>query len=563
MVIKRHKRGDRVYLSEYKSYREDGKVKTKFIKYIGVEGEPVRKNLAKGKTLERIKLSESHRAGDVKLLWELAKDLDFIPIIDRICCGESDIEGPSPGKYLTAWAINRCIMPESATQLENWIPSTVIPQLSDINPADFTKDTFLEALDFVCVDNTPSGELVDYTSEIDEALFDVWRKKYPLKLDEKEMLAYDLTTVLFFGVSCPITELGYNPDKIKRQQVNLALLVSKREKYPMTHFVYEGSRNGSATVKNMLFRLNRSSIEPGTIIWDRGMVSKEHVRAVVDSGWDLIAGIPKKGKEALEILEKTNVSAGPETMIMSGKISKLYAVKTTGSIFGGQHSLVVYFNQARAIQERDQRNVALWVIAKDLDKLAEKGKGWTEKKLHSEIKKIIGSYDDYIGVRVKRKGSGPRIAWKYKKRELARIERFDGKWLLLSTRKDLSAEEVVRTYLEKDYIEKVFRIIKTHEEVVPVRHRLEKRVRAYLFVCVLAYRLLAYLQWRIHNSKGKKKDDDSAIQLLKKLGRVQRVEVTLGNEVKVWYLNVTKDIDEWMRKIKMKKLFEPSTRVEL
>jgi transposase len=166
-------------------------------------------------------------------------------------------------------------------------------------------------------------------------------------------------------------------------------------------------------------------------------------------------------------------------------------------------------------------------------------------------------------VRVKRKGSGPRIAWKYKKRELARIERFDGKWLLLSTRKDLSAEEVVRTYLEKDYIEKVFRIIKTHEEVVPVRHRLEKRVRAYLFVCVLAYRLLAYLQWRIHNSKGKKKDDDSAIQLLKKLGRVQRVEVTLGNEVKVWYLNVTKDIDEWMRKIKMKKLFEPSTRVEL
>jgi transposase len=405
--------------------------------------------------------------------------------------------------------------------------------------------------------------MLDHTSEIDEALFEVWRNRYPLKENEKEMLAYDITTGLFFGVSCPITELGYNPDKIKRQQVNLALLVSKREKYPMTQFVYEGSRNGSATVKNMLFRLNRSSIEPGTIIWDRGMISKDHVRAVVDSGWDLIAGIPKKGNDALAILEKTNVPASPETMVNSGKVSKLYAVKTTGSIFGGEHSLVVYFNQEKAVHERDQRNEALWVIGKDLDKLAEKGKDWTEKKLHSEIKKIVRSFGDFISVRVTRKGDGPRISWKYNKRELSRIEPLDGKWLLLSTRKEMSAEEVVQIYLGKDYIEKVFRTIKTHEDIVPVRHRLEKRVRAYLFVCILAYRLLAYLQWLIHNSKGKKKDKDSAIHLLKKLGRVQRVEVTLGNEVKVWYLNVTNDIEEWMRKIKKNKIFEPSTRVEL
>ncbi|MEA2076023.1 MAG: hypothetical protein U9O85_09915 [Euryarchaeota archaeon] len=41
-------------------------------------------------------------------------------------------------------------------------------------------------------------------------------------------------------------------------------------------------------------------------------------------------------------------------------------------------------------------------------------------------------------------------------------------------------------YLEKDFIEKVFRVLKTQEEVEPVRHRLEHRVCKGVFVRVHA-----------------------------------------------------------------------------
>ena len=37
MAIKRHKRGNRVYLAEYKSVREGKKVISKFVRYIGPE----------------------------------------------------------------------------------------------------------------------------------------------------------------------------------------------------------------------------------------------------------------------------------------------------------------------------------------------------------------------------------------------------------------------------------------------------------------------------------------------------------------------------------------------
>ena len=55
-------------------------------------------------------------------------------------------------------------------------------------------------------------------------------------------------------------------------------------------------------------------------------------------------------------------------------------------------------------------------------------------------------------------------------------------------------------YLEKDFVEKVFRTIKTQEEIVPVRHRLERMVRAYVFVMVTAYRLIAALVYFLRES---------------------------------------------------------------
>jgi len=36
--------------------------------------------------------------------------------------------------------------------------------------------------------------------------------------------------------------------------------------------------------------LNAVSIEPGTLIWDRGNVSRRYVEMVEDMGWKLICG---------------------------------------------------------------------------------------------------------------------------------------------------------------------------------------------------------------------------------------------------------------------------------
>ena len=427
-----------------------------------------------------------------------------------------------------------------------------------LSPADFTKENFLTALDFVCYEDRRSGRFIDFTSQIDDALYRHWRKKHPLQPGEKETIAYDLTSVLFFGVTCPLAELGYNPKGIKCRQINLALVVSQHDRYPITHFVYNGSRNTASTVKNLMACLTDTSIEPGTIVWDRANVSGEHVRIVESAGWKLICAVPKTSKEVCSIIENTNVPLNPYTFLYKSRVGHIYAVKAHGPLFGRRRFLTIYVNQNQRIGKINTQNEALAEIGKELDGLY-KGKKRSEADLRRKINSIVGQWKDYINTCVKRKDS--RIEWKYKTREIERAERSYGKHLLLSTDESLSAKEVVTLYFEKDVVEKVFRTMKTSEEMEPVRHRLERRVRAYMFVCVLAYRLLADLQYCLQMISDQD-ELDRAGALIRELGRVERVQVRLGHQVKIWYLNLTRKNQETLRKIGFPDLLKETVDVD-
>ena len=58
----------------------------------------------------------------------------------------------------------------------------------------------------------------------------------------------------------------------------------------------------------------------------------------------------------------------------------------------------------------------------------------------------------------------------------------------------MDAEDAVRSYKRLSQVERAFRSLKTLDiNVRPIRHRLETRVRAHIFLCMLAY----YVQWHM------------------------------------------------------------------
>lgn len=150
----------------------------------------------------------------------------------------------------------------------------------------------------------------------------------------------------------------------------------------------------------------------------------------------------------------------------------------------------------------------------------------------------------------------------YRKNQIKLSERLHGKYMLFSSDESIPSAQVVKAYFEKDFVEKVFRTLKTSEEMEPVRHRLEQRVRVYIFICVLAYRLLAYLQWHLDNLSNRKDVWREADAFLHDLERVERVEIRLGHQVKVWHLNLTGISEKTLEIMGFKELLKESIAVD-
>jgi hypothetical protein len=80
---------------------------------------------------------------------------------------------------------------------------------------------------------------------------------------------------------------------------------------------------------------------------------------------------------------------------------------------------------------------------------------------------------------------------------------------------------------------------------------------------MLAYRLLAVLQWRLKQASGKEDSWEFANELPQDLSRVERVEAKFGNEVKTLYLNLSKKKSKSLKAIGMMGLFKEDIRLEV
>ncbi len=99
-------------------------------------------------------------------------------------------------------------------------------------------------------------------------------------------------------------------------------------------------------------------------------------------------------------------------------------------------------------------------------------------------------------------------------------QKFDGMFALLSTRNDLETDKVIDSYKNLQEVETLFDDLKHFVDIHPIRHRLEQRVRAHVFLCILA--LLLKRLFEINYLKGK-----SVTEPLEEIEKVKLVRYTV------------------------------------
>jgi Transposase len=108
-------------------------------------------------------------------------------------------------------------------------------------------------------------------------------------------------------------------------------------------------------------------------------------------------------------------------------------------------------------------------------------------------------------------------------RKAARLR--DGKCLIFTTNFEKSAAEIISTYFGKDVIEKIFDCFKNWLDMQPVRHFEEENIDVYIFICYLAYLVLALYKHHL-GVTGWEGVEDS----LDELGRIRKTTLDFGGE---------------------------------
>jgi len=400
-----------------------------------------------------------------------------------------------------AMTLNRLICPRSEHAMPDWIRRTALGEILEEDFSILADEALYRNLDRL----HPQREGIE--RELAE------REKSLFNLDDSIFL-YDLTSTYFEGEGSanPQAKRGYSRDKRPDCKQVVVGLVLDREGFPKAHEVFDGNTQDRESVDHMLDVLEkRTGKRPGaTVIVDRGMAYDENLAKIQARRYHYL--VAARQPERNQWLAELESEEGWEEIVRTPSPRNPLQKKTRVEIKRQQRGEVFYLlcrsegreEKDRAIREKQE---AKWLV--DVAKLQQrvsKGQLKEEKKIQQAIGRLRERYPRVARYyTLEYDAAGKQVTGQVRAEKRAIAEKLDGSYVLKTDRPDMSAEEIWRTYILLTRVEDAFRDMKSPLLERPIFHRLQNRTQTHIFLCVLAYHLLAaiehcFLQAGVHTS---------------------------------------------------------------
>jgi len=411
--------------------------------------------------------------GDVWLTWRLWCYLQLDEILARHLPQGQHTARPSD--IVAIEVINRLCGPCSEFALaEHWYAATGLEELLGIPDHEVTKDRLYRTLD----------ALVAAQQSIENDLKERFGVLFHLDYD---LLLYDLSITYFEGLAegNDLARNGYSRDhRGDCKQVILALIVT-REGFPLAHFTLAGNTSDVATVTTVITKVEQRFGKAHRVwVMDRGMISDEVLRF-----------LNQEGRKYLLATRRSELTAF-QKQLSRGKWQRLEGHEeiVVKLIKRGRVIFLLARSQARRKKERAIRRRQRRALAGALRRLQQavtSGRLKKRDKIWERVGRLKGRYPkgaSFVRLSLtKRKKVKLEVSWDKEKFRLALAR--DGAYLLRSNESDWSAKEFWETYMQLTVVEHAFRVLKSHLLLRPVWHHYSGRVKAHVFICVLAYAL--------------------------------------------------------------------------
>lgn len=312
-------------------------------------------------------------------------------------------------------------------------------------------------------------------------------------LQEGCLVLYDISSSYYEGRTCPLIAFGHNRDGKKGKRIIVYGVITDPEGRPIAVDVYPGNTTDSTTVPDQIEKLrHRYGLSHAVFVGDRGMLTQTKIDILKTHpgiGW--ISALTSKSIQ--QLLEQKHLQPS------------LFDTQTLAEISSPDYPgerLIACFNHMLAAERNRKRLDLLDATEKLLENIAKQVARRTKtpfKKAEIGIKvgKVINQYK--VGKHFKINIKHSFLSWERKTEMIEREASLDGIYLIRTSepKERMSAENTVRNYKSLARVERAFRSLKGMDILIrPIRHRLSKRVKAHIFICMLAY----YVEWHMRKA---------------------------------------------------------------
>jgi hypothetical protein len=373
--------------------------------------------------------------------------------------------------------LNRLLSPRSKLAAWEWAPSVWWPQGE---AGDLRLRHYYRALDALVAAKEPLEQ-------------ELWRATCDLFNLEVDLVFYDLTSTYFEGRGPDMAEYGYSRDKRPDREQIVVALACDRHGFPIAHEVHRGKTADKSTLVALIDALGRRfRIRRCVLVADSGLVSSANRDALSAAGYPWVMAV-RRSRVVSDLWAQIRDVPVADYVPGDHRLRMLECPATDGV------RTFCCYSEPRAEEQRQIRAGRQRRGREALDRIAGAVRGGrlrAPQAIAQRVGKLLAeakasqwyswSLDDH--------GAFEYRLDENREREHAAL---DGRFFLQTDDPHLTMADVVDAYYTLQKVEHAFREMKDFLRLRPVYHYREHRVRAHVFVCVLAYLLETALEARL------------------------------------------------------------------
>ena len=345
------------------------------------------------------------------------------------------------------------------------------------------------------IDSVSEDELyaaMDWLRERQNRIENKLAKKH---LEDGSLILYDVSSSFYTGTHCTLAKFGHSRDRKKGFPQIIYGLLCNSDGCPVAIEVFEGNTGDPKTFSSQIQKVRkRFGLKRVVFVGDRGMITSkridEELREVDGLDW-----ITALRADSIKKLAEQGV-------VQTSLFDEQDLVEVSSPDYPGER-LVVCRNPLLTEERARKRQELLAATEKKLNEIV----AATQRKRN----RLKGK--DKIGIRVGKVVNKHKMekhfileiteeSFSYRRNDekIAAEAILDGLYVIRTSvsKEALGPESTVRAYKNLSKVERAFRCIKTVDlKVRPIFHRLDERVRAHVFLCMLAYYVELHMRHKL------------------------------------------------------------------